>query len=665
MYSITELPDDGRFRMVTWIDRRFTAHQRIRRDALTVLMMPVPIADAAHIDGVTSTMVRSWLGRQRSTDSEHDLFDHGDLQLATIGDIFRGKTYVGTIGGSHLSLSMTRNDQDAFTTLGMLRDRFPDGAPAGGQQDSPPSPCDHLIRCFPGSRVLILPHGTTDVLIPRTLIHHQFYDRIPGMPGPGYLYPWPLTSQSCIRTTRTMQGLFATGRCNGDHYLIVRDDIPTPHVRLLANFLFHPYGRACANALYGVALQDATAPTWAPAPVCYSSRIPYPASVEEPLSLRVRGWHLTDPEHDAAHGRRSLFLATRIVSCSEPPSQPQIYYEYEEAIYRPYDGVTTAEIRRRVAKARPTPSSAVAYQKFFQQKAMHAALPHDAVARSDRHAERAAQIHADSFFITDAKPMRLQVRPDDEWDILRNMESFGSYDGDSAPRITLLPPARPSIPQFWNLIQCLIEMVRLCDILEFKVVPPRTAWQVVSCGGIDGWNFLRLWADGLSTPSSDRWTRMARPDAAGNRSNNQPSPRAVQILRIVGHRLPVYWMEIESAVDEPMTSVLLIGLTSTVYETLQIAMSCISDCDGRALHEHLTKRLSDRITSVHVCTRNAESGNPFAMSPTVILQQLVLAGVTAPRGAPTFLQASENACMTDANLRWTGEPLAAGDPLSY
>lgn len=675
MYSIMGLPDDGRFRMVAWMDRRFCEQGRMGRNGVTVLMLNVPIADVTHIAAVTPSMVRSWLYRHRDTGSEQFLSHTTDgindaitiyepnLRLAAIGDVFRGTAYAGTIGGDELSLSMTRNDQDAFTTLSMLWDTSQARAIQRGRPTRGSSAYEHVVRCFPGSRYLVIPHGTTDILIPRTEIHRQFYAPIPTIAGPGFMYPWPMASERLVRKTDTMQGMFTTDLCSGDHYLIVKDHIPIPHIRLLANFLFHPYGRACANAIYGMALKDATASQRASTPVYYSSRIPYPASVEEPLSIRVHGWYLTDPEQDAARGRRSLFLATRFVSCSEPRSQPQIYYEFEEAFYRPYADETSYDRRRRTRKSQPRRTISMDGMLFSQkQKAMHVENFKDQHARSDGHAQHAALIHADSFFITDAKPMRLQIRPDDEWDIQRNMESSGGDDLESAQSINLIRPTRPSVPQFWNLIQCLIDMVRLCDILEFKVVPPHTQWQVVSCGGIDCWRFLRQWASGLTGPSLYGWPQISGPDVVGNGSN-VPSQRVVLILRIVGHRRPVYWMEIEGAADESVTSVLLIGLTSKVYETLQIAMSCIRGCDSRDFHEHLTKRLLDRVTSVHVCTRQVESGAPSAISLTVVLEQLVQAGVTVPREAPTFLQASEDAHMTDANPRWTGASSAEWDPM--
>lgn len=664
MYTIHGLPADGKFRMAAWFDRLTRSINYDRSGRVTALVRDIAITDVEQLSRITEAELRLWfrggahaqpyLGHQRPYADDRITVDVVELARASIGDVFQGQRLVGRLPMSELTVCMTEDDCDPTWSLRQGKPRqCLDDDDYGG-----------IARMFPKSRYLVIPHENIDVFIARTEIFTRFYGPHESMARIFAREPWYYVCGNFLGETQRLHGILEKKTQRGDHYVLLEPSVPLAYARLLANLYLHPYGRECASSIYTYSLMDMHDRD-DPSHSHFSARIPYRATTADPRILCVQGWFLSDQQNDLRTGRRTKFLATRILSCSEPRSQPQVWYGYKEETWVAKDqlkrkGISTLKARPRNEATNPgkilvDPSSGEKLSRRFI----------DFPGRSDT-PEAAALIHADAFFITDAKPMkemfvesRYNSYPRRSFDNLDDL-AVTSRGGiaHNRKRVTVNPLSpdpliRRSVQQFRSFLRDLTQLVYHNDVLEFQIYRPQDSWQIASCGGMDCWSFLDRWQRKSTTFPHQGWKRV-RSHTAVSALDSFHRSRVALIVRLVGHLDVARWIEIENGTGESHAAVLIVGEYGDINEAVQDTIACIGQCEGRDLETHLVSVVLGRAKSVHVIPSISTSpGESRPTSPDHILSHLVRVGVTVPRHVPTVHLPTLNALRVDANEPWS------------
>lgn len=640
MTVLRAFPVNGRFLMVKWIDGFLLPWGTTRSAAVTVFLQELPITRIEQLNRLTRRDIRQWLrSPPRSAGAERGAPDGpwttsvtvlaSDLPLLAIGDVYLDRRRVGSIPTTPLTIQMHADDRDITPIL-----KTPTARPPGWGQDYPhyllnPSEYDWVKNIFPGSRYLLIPHPTepVDYILPRTEIFRRFYAAHSEMAKAFTLGPWSETLSRVIYDGPRMDSGLKTERCGDAYHLILQTKVPNPYARMLAMFYFDDYARECAKTVFSAAMAD-TGVSLQGGPAYCAARIPLRASLAEPLTMRVRGWYLGDPDRAIGNGRRAKFLITNLLTCSEPPYVPLIKYE-----------------RFNSGSAGKTTSTVDERAPFSNQTVPHEASTNlEVTEQNDANAKVSeALIKADHFFLTDGKPLVKLPKessksyagpgPHPADDSIPDVASSGETTGDAelpAPA-TIETLMRRTVDRFWHLRQSFSELVDLGVLMDFEVESPHLQWQLIRCGGEDCWCFLT--EEQRVTPDWPRmgWVMIER--AQGHGANSRPGvPRSALIMRLVGTKQLAYWIEIESRPNEKFTSALLVGVAGDVQEALRSAIAVIPDERG-VLRHVLPQALAGQVEAVHIIEHDYRTDtDEAAVTTSSLIKELVRANVSDAPG---------------------------------
>jgi hypothetical protein len=333
--SFSKLPDDKILRVIKWIDGYRMPHAGTISASVSVLFHPIDCTTMREVDRLTSTKIQQILATPHDYDPSSYFLIVDFLVGATpnmrVGDVYQGRTWVGTLPTSQMTISLEgeETNQQEFTLV----------------QSTPPKPgwnskAPHRvlnsseyclpIKDFSKSRVVVLKENNYDIVIPRQLFFQTYYGPTTQIANAFTNGPWGETAEQVICFHDFVNGL-RTHQFDNEWHIILRTLVKDDYALLLAILWFDEYAKQCASSLHTEALIESKIDSdnkW----YC-TARFPFRKT--QPYPLKVSGywlkeWRIKEPDSESTTVLRK-FLVTEILSGIKPDYIPKILSERENS----------------------------------------------------------------------------------------------------------------------------------------------------------------------------------------------------------------------------------------------------------------------------------------------------------------------------------------------
>ena len=490
-------PETDDLLMIHWIGGVTLPFGKTRSPAFEVLLRKLPFSQINRLNRMSQDEIRGWLRKPKTTTDQPRVDPTwttasvlaGDLPLISVGDVYQQRHRIGRIPMESKIIHMTRDDLDIQPILEMETERPPEWTVPHYAIN--PSEYDLIKQQFPKSRYLIIsdPTSPLDYIIPRTEIFRKLYGPFSLMSQEILSGPFHDIICHLVYTGDRLKSGLKTERLGDRCHLILQRNVPDPYARLIGLYYFdEKYAQVCGKTIFSSLLADAGNSNQFEK-LHVAARIPYRADLQNPLTIRARGWWLGDLALAESYKRRKKFLVARLDSISEGFNAPDLWYQRVNAN-------ETSDNQVEIQQPKPY---------------ANAPIPHEASSNLildpnvDANLEAsAALMKEDEFFITNGKVIgtlhkdisgiytgsgaKLSSPKDSIPDVAST--GFTNHEATNPAPATVETVMRLGVHRFQHIRDILQDLVERHIISRAEAVSPENPWQILKCGGEDCWHFL-------------------------------------------------------------------------------------------------------------------------------------------------------------------------------
>lgn len=337
--EIGGFPDDDKLWFIKYIDQFHLGSSGSESTAVQIMLQRLPFDDPRYLRQLKQEELQGILGTRSGFTHEFRFVPKlvGELPILTIGNVYQARRKVGALKKSGRRLIL-RPGQAMFREI-CAGDSIP--APAWWK-----FPDQHRILNlseysgitqhrdvnvnFAKSRFLVYDRhyedGSIDTFVlPRMTIFKAFYAPHTALANAFGDGRWSAKAEALLVLNETY-GNLQTGIADDGHQwnVILQDGIQQEYAGLLAALYFDEYARACAEAIYGMALRDRRGDRYAPSYA--SADIPFQVR-DQALILEFKSLELKPRHVHTGSGKtepHKKFLITEICGCTWPAYFPRI-----------------------------------------------------------------------------------------------------------------------------------------------------------------------------------------------------------------------------------------------------------------------------------------------------------------------------------------------------
>lgn len=589
-------PVDDAFWFVKHIDQFQQAYGRTISTAVNVMLQKLPATMLSEVAGLTRRDCQELLGKK---DGLLPTFEFaqvliGSLPVLSVGAVFCNGVKIGELPTDLHCLSFLPGQSDSDEVLaGTLVDRPPKWDANMPHRTLNPSEysgvSDHSKRdiYFTKSRLAVVRRRRgrhTDIyVIPRMTIFKSFYAQHSEIAKAFFADRWSVALENVICLSDLDSGLKTEELNDGAKWnIILQTLVQDEYASLLAVFMFDAYGRACAESIYGTALQDRKGK--ASAPWFASARIPLRA-VQDALHLSLKCLELKSRFFYDETGQRCeirKFYVTEICGSSWPGHYPEIGYSRTNSADLGAD-VEATELPAPFRGRPPTVKESDRETTVSQD--------HDAATDSAITTIRGSEWN---WIGPPPKLNKLQKKlskkyaaggqpPDEDGDRI----SLGEHTSgmDALPKGEAKTLVRVPNERFEHIVEALKAVQVDGTISQITLVRARRAGQTTDRNGHQCWKFIDEVSLKNGTGPRSGW-RVIYSKSGAKRSVHW---RTAMIFKLDMHNSVHYWIEIECRVNASCKSVLLTNLNGAPYDILEAALDVIADKSGKKLDKKLAQ----------------------------------------------------------------------------